>query len=276
MTDITLNDGTTLPRIGFGTYQLKGFDGTDAIRSALDIGYRLIDTAVNYENEGTVGRAVRVSGIDREELRISSKLPGRFHGHHDAILCVEESLARAGLDYFDFFLIHWPNPKRGKYVEAFEALAECRNRGLIRSLGVSNFLPEHLEAVQDALGEYPSVNQIEVHPYFPQDEQVAWHRAHGIATEAWSPLGRKSDLMANTTLQRIADTHGVSIGQVVLRWHLQREVVPLPKSQTPSRQRENFALDGFRLTESDIAAIAALAKPDGRVGGQDPETHEEF
>lgn len=141
MTDITLNDGTTLPRIGFGTYQLKGFDGTDAIRSALDIGYRLIDTAVNYENEGTVGRAVRVSGIDREELRISSKLPGRFHGHHDAILCVEESLARAGLDYFDFFLIHWPNPKRGKYVEAFEALAECRNRGLIRSLGVSNFCP---------------------------------------------------------------------------------------------------------------------------------------
>lgn len=273
---LTLNDGNDIPAVGFGTYKLNGQAGVDAILSALEAGYRLLDSAFNYENEGAVGEAVRRSGLERQEVRICSKLPGRHQRGDEAIVTIEESLMRAGLDYYDLYLIHWPNPKQGLYVEAWQAMIEVQGRGLIRSIGVCNFLPEHLLTLERETGVLPSVNQIELHPYFPQDEQLAFNSAHGIATESWSPLGRGREIMDEPVVQQIAQRLGCSGGQVVLRWHVQRGAVPIPKSADPGRQRENLSLFDFELTPEDMQAIAMLARPNGRLKGQDPATYEEF
>lgn len=273
---LTLNDGSDIPAAGFGTYKLNGQAGVAAILSALEAGYRLLDSAFNYENEGAVGEAVRRSGLERQELRICSKLPGRHQRGDEAIVTIEESLMRAGLDYYDLYLIHWPNPKQGLYVEAWRAMIEAQGRGLIRSIGVCNFLPEHLLTLERETGVLPSVNQIELHPYFPQDEQLAFNSAHGIATESWSPLGRGREIMDEPVVQQIAQRLGFSGGQVVLRWHVQRGAVPIPKSADPGRQRENLSLFDFELTPEDMQAIATLARPNGRLKGQDPATYEEF
>ena len=186
----TLNDETTLPAIGFGTYPLKGDDGVAAIGSALDIGYRLLDTAVNYENETEVGEALRRSGIPRDEVQVTSKLPGRHHAYDEAIASVHGSLERLGLDYLDLHLIHWPNPSVDKYVEAWRALVDLQKQGLLRSIGVSNFTEAHLRAHHRRHGVTPAVNQIELHPRFPQEEMRRVHERLGIRTEAWSPLGK--------------------------------------------------------------------------------------
>lgn len=273
---LTLNDGSDIPAVGFGTYKLNGQAGVAAILSALEAGYRLLDSAFNYENEGAVGEAVQRSGLERQEVRICSKLPGRHQRGDEAIATIEESLMRAGLDYYDLYLIHWPNPRQGLYVEAWQAMIEAQGRGLIRSIGVCNFLPEHLLTLQRETGVLPSVNQIELHPYFPQDEQLAFNSAHGIATESWSPLGRGREIMDEPVVQQIAQRLGRSGGQVVLRWHVQRGAVPIPKSADPGRQRENLSLFDFDLTPEDMQAIATLARPNGRLKGQDPATYEEF
>lgn len=273
---LPLNDGTDLPAVGFGTYKLNGLAGVDAMVQAIEAGYRLLDSAFNYENEGAVGAAVRRSGIAREALRICSKLPGRRQRHAEAMATIEESLLRAGLDYYDLYLIHWPNPKQGLYVEAWGAMIEARERGLIRSIGVCNFLPEHLETLERETGVLPSVNQIELHPYFPQDEQLAFDKAHGIVTESWSPLGRGREIMELPVVQKIAQRLGRTGGQVVLRWHVQRGAVPIPKSASVERQRENLDLFDFALTPEDMQAIATLARPNGRLKGQDPAVYEEF
>jgi len=272
----TLVDGLELPVIGFGTYPLKGPDGADVIRSAIDVGYRLIDTAYSYENEGAVGQAVRRSGVPRDELVLSSKLPGRYHRHDDAVRTVHESLWRAGLDYWDLYLIHWPNPRQGLFVEAFGALLELREAGLVRSVGVSNFLPEHLQALLDAHGTVPSVNQVELHPRFPQREQRAADAALGVVTQSWSPLGRGSDVLADPAVVRIAEAHGVGPGEAILRWHTQLGAVPLPKSSDPRRQRANLDVLGFTLDDDEVAEITALGRPDGRIADQDPAVYEEF
>lgn len=273
---LTLNDSSDIPAVGFGTYKLNGQAGVAAIVSALEAGYRLLDSAFNYENEGAVGEAVRRSGLAREDLRICSKLPGRRQCHDEAIVTIEESLMRAGLDYYDLYLIHWPNPGQGLYVEAWGAMIEAQQRGLIRSIGVCSFLPEHLLTLQRDTGVLPSVNQIELHPYFPQDEQLAFNIKHGIATESWSPLGRGREIMDQPVVQEIAQRLGRSGGQVVLRWHVQRGAVPIPKSASAERQRENLALFDFELTPEDMQAIATLARPNGRLKGQDPAIYEEF
>lgn len=184
--EVTLNDGIRIPMIGLGTAKVKGSDGVRAITSALDGGYRLIDTAYNYENEGTVGAAIRRSSVKREDLRISSKLPGRYHSYQEAVTAIQESLYRANLDYYDLYLIHWPNPKQDQYVEAWQALIDAKKWGLIHSIGVSNFLPEHLKRLEEETGVLPSINQIELHPFFNQEEQRKWHEQHGIVTESWS------------------------------------------------------------------------------------------
>ncbi|WP_226505164.1 aldo/keto reductase [Pseudomonas sp. MWU16-30317] len=273
---ITLNDGTDIPAVGFGTYKLNGEDGVGAIVNAIDSGYRLLDSAVNYENEGAVGEAVRRSRIPREDLRITSKLPGRHHAYDQALTCIQESLFRTQLGYIDIYLMHWPNPKQGLYVEAWSALVEAQKRGWVKSIGVCNFLPEHLEKIIAASGVTPCINQIELHPYFPQHAQLAWDKAHGIVTQAWSPIGRGNDMAKDPVLQQIADRVGRSVVQVILRWHHQLGAVALPKASSVKRQQENLALFDFELTAADMAAIATLAKPDGRTADQDPAQYEEF
>jgi len=273
---LTLNDGTTFPAITFGTYKLNGAAGVEAMKSALSVGYDALDSAFNYENEGAVGRAARDSGRDRKDLRIASKLPGRHHAYDEALATIEESLYRAQLDYYDLYYIHWPNPKQGKYVEAWKALIEAKKHGLIRSIAVCNFLPEHLERLEAETGVLPSINQIELHPYFPQDEMRKWNQDHGILTQAWSPLGRASDLLTNPLLEKIAKRVGKGVGQVILRWHHQLGSVPIPKSATPERQIENMSIFDFTLTDEDMATIATLARPDGRLKNQNPAVYEEF
>ena len=270
-----LNDGRTLPAIGFGTYPLRGPDGVEAIRSALEVGYRLLDTAVNYENEAEVGEAIRRSGVPREEIVVTSKIPGRHHAYDDAIRSTHESLERLGLEYLDLHLIHWPNPSVGRYPEAWRALVELREQGLVRSIGVSNFTAEHLERIIDETGVTPAVNQVELHPYFPQAVLRDINAGYGIRTESWSPLGKRQAPFTEPPIARAAEKYGVAPGQVILRWQVQLGSVPIPKSATPERQRQNLDVFGFELTDDEVAAITALGRPDGRLFGGDPDTHEE-
>lgn len=272
----TLNDGTTLPVIGFGTYPLRGEDGTTAIKSALDTGYRLLDTAVNYENEFEVGDALRRSGVDRDEVWVQSKIPGRHHGYDDALASIRESLETMQLDRIDVHLIHWPNPSVGKYVEAWRALVTAREEGLVTTIGVSNFTEDQLRRVIDATGVTPAVNQIELHPYFPQTEMRKINAELGIRTEAWSPLGKRHAPFDEPPVAEAAAAHGVTPAQVILRWHYQIGSLPLPKSADPQRQEDNLKIFDFELTEAEGDAITALGRPDGRLFGGDPETHEEM
>ncbi|UOQ43715.1 aldo/keto reductase [Halobacillus salinarum] len=274
--EVTLNDGMRLPAIGFGTYNLNGNAGVNAITSAIDTGYRLIDTAYNYENEGTVGEAVRRSSIPRDQLIITSKLPGRYQEYDKAVPAIQESLYRAKLDYYDLYLIHWPNPKQGNYVEAWQALLDAKKWGLIRSIGVCNFLPEHLEVLEKETGTKPSINQIELHPFFNQEEQRSFDEEHHIQTESWSPLARAKDILNNETLEKMARDHNKTVSQIVLRWHYQLGSIAIPKSASPERQAENISIFDFSLSETEMGRIAELTRPDGRLNDQDPATYEEF
>ena len=268
--------GLLLPMVGFGTYRLNGQAGVDSIRTAIHNGYRLLDSAFSYENEGAVGAAVRSSGLEREQVVITSKLPGHHHGYHEAVQTIQESVYRTGLDWIDLYLIHWPLPRLGLYVQAWQALIDARERGIVRHIGVSNFLPEHLERLVEETGVPAEVNQIEMHPYFPQLDALTYHREHNIVTEAWSPIGRGNDLLTNPVITDVAARHGVSSAQVVLAWHVKLGAIPLPKAVSPSRQRENLDLFSFELTDDEVARITALGRPDGRTAGQDPATYEEF
>ncbi|MEK3795973.1 aldo/keto reductase [Paenibacillus sp. FSL R7-0204] len=273
--EILLNDGRKAPAIGFGTARIRGAEGVESVKTALDLGYRLIDSAFNYENEGVVGEAVRQSGVARDQLFITSKLPGRHHKYEEAVKTIEESLYRAGLDYYDLYLIHWPNPKVNLYVEAWQALIDARAKGLIRSIGVSNFLPEHLDRLIKETGVVPSMNQIELHPFYNQAEQRAYHEKHGIITESWSPLGRGEDLLKNEQLRAIAAARGISVSQIVLRWHVQLGAVPIPRSQSETHQRENIDIFGFELSEEEMKMISDIPTT-GPLWEQDPAVYEEF
>jgi len=271
-----LNDGTTLPAIGFGTYPLRGDDGTAAMIKALESGYRLLDTAVNYENETEVGEAIRRSGLPRDEVLVASKIPGRHHAYDDAIASVRASLERLGVERTDLHLIHWPNPSQGKYVEAWRALVQLQKDGLVRSIGVSNFAEEHLTRIIDDTGVTPAVNQVELHPRFPQAHMREVHERLGIRTEAWSPMGKRRAPLEESAVTAAATAYDVSPGQVILRWHVQLGSLPIPKSADPGRQAENLDVFGFELTDDEMAAITALAEDDGRLFGGDPDTHEEM
>ncbi|MFF0155723.1 aldo/keto reductase [Micromonospora sp. NPDC005203] len=273
---LTAAGGTTLPAIGLGTYRLNGSAGVDAIGQAIRAGYRLIDSAVNYENEGAVGRAARSAGDVRDELVVTSKLPGRHHRYDEALTTIAESVFRTGLDHVDLYLIHWPNPKTDLYVQAWRALIEAREHGLVRHIGLSNFLPEHIERLVAETGVAPVVNQIEVHPYFPQQEAIDYHREHGILVQGWSPLGRGNDLREHPVVVEIATAHGVSPAQTILAWHVARQVIPLPKAASPQRQVENLDVFDIKLTDGEVEAITALGRPDGRLADQDPAVYEEF
>jgi diketogulonate reductase-like aldo/keto reductase len=275
---ITMNDGLNIPAIGLGTYSLNGYEGADAIRQGIDTGYRLIDSAFNYENEGAVGKAVQDGSVPRDQLRICSKLPGRRHAYDQALVTIEESLLRTGLDYFDLYIIHWPNPKTDKYVEAWQALIEARKRGYVRSIGVSNFLPEHLDRIIEETDVTPCLNQIELHPYFEQAEQRKFHEKHGIITESWSPLGRgRGDgVLEDEGVRAIADAHGKTPTQIILRWHTQLGAVPIPKAGSLEHQKENLSIFDFTLTDEQMSVISAFSKDNKRLWDQNPAEYEEF
>ncbi len=276
METYTLRDGLTVPKVGFGTYKLNGAHGVQVIDSAIDRGYRLLDTAFNYENEGAVGEAVRRSSVPRSELIISSKLPGRHHAYDQAIETIQESLYRAGLDYYDLYLIHWPNPKENHYVEAWQALIDAQKLGLVRSIGVSNFLPEHLDRLEKETGVMPVINQVELHPYFNQQAQRDYDAAHGILTQDWSPLGRASEMLQNPVLKEIAARYQKNVGQLILRWEVQLGTLPIPKSSTPKRQLGNRDIFDFEINAEDMATINGLSSADGRLKNQNPAFYQEF
>ena len=271
---VTLNDGTAFPELGLGTYNLRGEEGITAIVAAVDSGYRLLDTAVNYENEREVGEAVRRSSVDRDELLVTSKIPGRHHGYQQAIDSIQGSLGMLGLDRIDLQLIHWPNPSVGKYLDTWRGMIEARERGLVRSIGVSNFTEAMLTELIDETGVTPAVNQVELHPYFPQTALRAFHAEHGIRTESWSPLARRSELLTEQLLQELAVVHDVTPTQIVLRWHVQVGSTPIPKSADADRQRENADVFGFTLSADHVDAISGLER--GRLWDGDPDTHEEM
>ncbi|MDM7884036.1 aldo/keto reductase [Curtobacterium sp. RHCKG23] len=271
---IELNDGHRFPELGLGTYGLNGDEGTAAVGAAITSGYRLLDTALNYGNEDAVGRAVRESEVDREDLVVTSKLPGRHHGYDEAHRSIDETLGNLGLDRVDLYLIHWPNPSVGRFVDTWKAFVDLRDSGKVRSIGVSNFTPEHLGAIIDATGVAPAVNQVELHPYFPQAELRKVHAEYGIVTESWSPLAKQSELLTEQPVLDAAAAHGVTPGQVVLRWHVQLGAVPVPKSGDADRQRENLDVFGFELSDDEVRAISGLER--GRLWDGDPDTHEEM
>ena len=271
---VILNDGAWFPELGLGTYNLRGEEGIAAMVAAIEAGYRLLDTAVNYENEREVGEAVRRSGVARDKILVASKIPGRHHGRQEAVDSIKGSLDALGLDRIDLHLIHWPNPSVGRYVDTWRGLIDARTQGLVRSIGVSNFTEEMLTELIEETGVVPAVNQVELHPYFPQEALRAFHATHGIRTESWSPLARRSELLTEQLVQELATVHDVTPTQVVLRWHTQIGSTPIPKSVAPDRQRENADIFDFALTDDQLAAISGLER--GRLWDGDPLTHEEM
>ncbi|WP_210617565.1 aldo/keto reductase [Mammaliicoccus lentus] len=276
MENYNLIDGHVIPQVGFGTYKLNGTSGVHAIVNALNNGYRVLDTAYNYENEGTVGKAMQQSHVSRDQIIVTSKLPGRYHSYEQAARTIQESIYRLGVEYIDLYLIHWPNPKQGLYVEAWKALIEAQKMGLVKSIGVCNFLPEHLETLEKETGVLPAVNQIELHPYFNQKDAIKYHEEKGIITEAWSPLGRASEVIHDKNIEQIAEKYNKTIPQIILKWHVQNGVVPIPKSTSNARQIQNLDIFDFYLEAEDLHTIDNLTKSDGRLKDQDPAEYEEF
>ncbi|WP_273750212.1 aldo/keto reductase [Leuconostoc mesenteroides] len=277
MTFHELSDGQHLPEIGFGTYKLNGFAGTQSILSAVDAGYRLFDTAFNYQNEGTVGQAIQQSHVNRDELIITSKLPGKYYSsYQDSIDLIQESLYRSKLDYFDLYLLHWPNPIDDHYLEAWHTLIQAQKFGLVKSIGVCNFLPEHIERLKKETNILPVVNQVELHPCFNQQELREYNNTQNILTQAWSPLGRASAILKDPVLVELAKKYHKNIGQLVLKWEISLGVLPIPKASSYARQKGNLDLFDFEISSSDMQRINDLTKPDGRTNNQDPAVYQEF
>lgn len=255
---IELNDGHGIPQIGLGTWPLDDTQAAAAVVQAAEAGYRHIDTAVKYGNETGVGDGVRASGLDRSELFITTKLDGEFQGQDRAVAGLEGSLKRLGLDYVDLLLIHWPLPRRDEFISTWKTFERLQAEGKVRSIGVSNFKPAHLERLMDACDVVPAVNQIQVSPTITRIVDIAYNRRHGIATESYSPLGAGSDLLNAPVLGKIAQKHGKTPGQIVLRWHVEQGLVAIPKSANPQRMKENLGIFGFALDTDDITSIATL------------------
>ncbi|QXE38926.1 aldo/keto reductase [Streptomyces sp. GMY02] len=259
-----------MPQLGFGVWQVPDSEAVKAVTTALEAGYRSIDTAAAYGNEEGTGQAIAASGTPREELFVTTKLSNADQGYDSALRAFDTSLAKLGLDYVDLYLIHWPRPAAGMYVDTYKAFEKILADGRARAIGVSNFLPEHLERLIGETSVVPAVNQIELHPQLAQAESRAFHRRHGVVTEAWSPLGQGKGLLEVPTVVAVARKHDRSPAQVVLRWHLQLGHVAIPKSVTPSRIRENIEVFDFELDADDLAAFAAL--DEGRRVGPHPAT----
>ena len=265
---LPLNDGRSIPQLGFGVYKIAEAETVDAVLTALEAGYRHIDTAAFYKNERGVGEGIRRSGIPREDVFVTTKVWWTENGYDPARRSFDASLRRLGVDTVDLFLIHWPAPKLDRYVETWRALERVRDEGLAGSIGVANFHLHHLERLARETETVPAVNQVELHPWLPQVEVRAYDAQHGIATEAWSPLAR-GRVLADPALAALAAKHGVTPAQVVLRWQVQLGNIVIPKSSTPARIRENLEVFGFELDADDLAVIATLES--GERTGKDPD-----
>ncbi|MFV5995732.1 aldo/keto reductase [Streptomyces sp. NPDC056231] len=255
---LTLNNGVEMPQLGFGVWQVPDDEAAKAVATAIEFGYRSIDTAAIYGNEEGTGKAVAASGVPREELFVTTKLWNGDQGYESTMRAFDASLDKLGLDYVDLYLIHWPVPAKDAYIDTYKAFEKIYADGRAKAIGVSNFLPEHLERLLGETSVVPVINQIELHPQLQQAESRAFHARHGIATEAWSPLGQGKGLLEVPTVIAIAQKHGRTPAQAVLRWHLQTGNVVIPKSVTPSRIAENIDVFGFELDADDLAAFAAL------------------
>ncbi len=264
---LQLNSGSSIPQLGFGVFLVDPGEAQRIVEDALEVGYRHIDTAAIYKNEEGVGRAIAASGIPREELFITTKLWNDDQGTDTPHQAIDTSLKKLGLDYVDLYLIHWPTPKRDRYLDSWRALEQIQASGKARSIGVSNFQPDHLERIVSNSDTVPAVNQVELHPAFQQRELRAVHERHGIHTESWGPLGQgKYDLFGMDAIQAAAAAHEVTPAQVVIRWHLQSGIIVFPKSNSRERMQQNFDVFGFELTADEMAAIDAL-DAGKRVGG---------
>lgn len=264
----TGTDTIDIPQLGFGVWQVPDDEVDAAISTALEVGYRSIDTARLYGNEEGVGRAIEATDLSRDELFVTTKVWSDDHGFDSTIAAFDASMARLGLDVLDLFLIHWPTPARDKYVDTWKALLQLREDGRVRAVGVCNFEVEHLQRLHDETGEFPAINQVELHPYLQQAELRSFHADHGILTEAWSPLASGGSVLEDAVVRRIADKHGVTPAQAILRWHIQIGNVVIPKSVTPGRIAENFDIFGFELDDEDVAAFTPLDRSERT--GPDP------
>lgn len=262
---ITLNDGSKIPQIGLGTYQAAADRTAAMVETALGIGYRHIDTAMIYRNEAGVGDGLRASGLPREDVYITTKLWNTDQGTDSARAAFEASLDRLKLDYVDLYLIHWPVPARDLYVESWETLIELRDEGLARAIGVSNFLPDQIDRLIEATGVVPVVNQIECHPAFQQASARVENAKRKVSVQSWSPLGQ-GELLGNAVLKGLAEKHDRTVAQIILRWHVQNDLIVIPKTINEARMRENLDILTFTLDADDMAKIATLDDPEGRMG----------
>ncbi len=270
---VQLIHGSAIPVLGFGTSPLQGAEAATAVRTALETGYRLIDTAENYHNEDAVGRGIRESGLDRAELFVTSKFNRQWHSVAGVQRAHEASLDRLGLDYLDLLLVHWPNPDQDHYVDAVRGLGELLDSGALRAIGTSNFKPAHLQRVLDETGIVPDVNQIQLNPYTTRQASRAFHTEHQIVTESYSPIGASSDLRSDPVINEVAGNYGKSATQVILRWHIQLGLVPIPKSGNPDRMAENFDVFDFELADADMEAITRLDRGENHATDSDVFGH---
>ena len=263
-----------MPVLGFGTSPLRGAEAATAVRTAIETGYRLLDTAEDYHNEDGVGRGIRDSGVDRSELFVTSKFNRHWHSVAGVQSAYQASLDRLGLDYLDLYLVHWPNPDQDHYVDALRGLGALLESGALRAIGTSNFKPTHLQRVLDETGIVPDVNQIQLSPYATRKDSRAFNEAHQIVTESWSPIGAGStELRSDPTINEIAARYGKSAAQIILRWHIQLGLVPIPRSGNPDRMAENFQIFDFSLADSDMDAISALDRGEAEVTDSDVFGH---
>lgn len=269
---IELADGTELPQVGLGTWPLTDDEAAAAVATGLGLGFRLVDTAAMYGNETGVGRGLAASGVPREDVRVTTKLAGAAHGYESALEAFETSRRKLGVEYVDLYLIHWPQPHLGRYIDTWRAFVHLQEEGLVRSIGVSNFLPDHIDQIVEETGVTPVVDQIESHPGFTQDALREELSQRGIAVEAYTPLGSTTPLFHEPAIRAIAEAHGRSPAQIILRWHVELGSIPIPKSSHPERMAENLALFDFELTDAERSALAGLERGD-RLGG-DPATEE--
>lgn len=270
---VTLANRAQMPRLGLGTWPLDDAEAEQAVASAIGIGYRLIDTAFNYGNEVGVGRGLRASGVPRDELFVTTKLNKEDHGVDEVQRAFERSAGKLDVDYLDLFLIHWPNPQQDRYVDAYKGLVKLLEDGRVKAIGLSNFKPAHVERVVQATGVIPDVDQIELDPTKSRAETREYLTRNGIATEAWSPVGQGGDLLEQPVIRRLAEAHGRTPGQIVLRWHVEIGTIAIPKSANPERQRQNLAIFDFSLSADDLTALAELDRGDEGVTDSDRFGH---